>query len=101
MVSFISFVYFSYAGEIEVFLKVTFKEYAKDQDIRPLLSTLRIISRAKRISSIAEDIGMTRQGVQKALSTKGNPRLENINAIMNSLGYRLAPEKLDPMQLGQ
>ena len=90
--------YREHPEEIEGFLKVTFEEYAKDQDTGALLSALRIISRAKGISSIAEDIGMTRQGLQKALSTKGNPRLENINAIMHSLGYRLAPEKLDPMQ---
>jgi DNA-binding phage protein len=37
---------------------------------------------------------MTRQGLQKALSSKGNPRLDNVNSIMGALGYRLTPEKI-------
>lgn len=89
--------YREHPEEIDEFLKITFEEYAKDQDTGALLSALRIVSRAKGISVMAEDAGMTRQGLQKALSAKGNPRLENINAIMHSLGYRLAPEKLDQL----
>ncbi|MGH8551304.1 MAG: addiction module antidote protein [Methylococcales bacterium] len=89
--------YRDHPEEIDEFLKVTFEEYAKDQDTCALMSALRIVSRAKDISAMAEDTGMTRQGLQKALLAKGNPRLENINAIMHSLGYRLAPEKLDPI----
>ena len=86
--------YLNHPEEIEGFLKVTFEEYAKDSDTGALLSALRIISRAKGISVIADEVGMTRQGLQKALSVKGNPRLENINSIMQALGYRLIPEKL-------
>lgn len=83
--------------EIEGFLKITFEEYAKDNDTGALLSALRIISRVKGISKIANEIGITRQGLQKALSVKGNPRLENINSIMQALGYRLVPEKLSSL----
>jgi HTH-type transcriptional regulator / antitoxin HigA len=85
--------------EIEGFLKITFEEYAKDNDTGALLSALRIISRAKGISAMANEIGMTRQGLQKALSVKGNPRLESINSIMQALGYRLTPEKLPDSHL--
>lgn len=28
------------------------------------------------------------------LSSKGNPRLDNVNSIMHALGYRLMPEKV-------
>ncbi len=28
---------------------------------------------------------MSRQGLQKALSNKGNPRLDNINSIMHAI----------------
>ena len=86
--------YLNNPDEIEGFLKITFEEYAKDSDTGALLSALRVVSRVKGISEIAEEIGMTRQGLQKALSAKGNPRLENINSIMHALGYRLIPEKL-------
>jgi probable addiction module antidote protein len=91
--------YLEHPEEIEGFLKITFEEYGKDSDTGALLSALRIISRAKGISTMAEEIGMTRQGLQKALSVKGNPRLENINSIMQALGYRLTPEKLPASHL--
>ena len=72
-----------------------FEEDAKDGAISALLSSLRMVARVKGISMLAEEIGMTRNGVQKALSEDGNPRFENINAIMQAMGYRLIPEKLE------
>ena len=83
--------------EIEGFLTVLFEEYAADKDSAALLSGLRIIARVKGISHLASEICMTRQGLQKALSTKGNPRLDNVNAIMQGLGYHLMPQKLEAM----
>ena len=82
--------------EIEDFLAENFEEYAKDGDSTALLSALRIVARVKGISAIADEVGITRRGVQKALSAKGNPRLDNINSIMRAMGYRLMPQKLEP-----
>ena len=72
-----------------------FEEYAKDQCTPALLSSLRMVARVKGISALAEEAGLTRNGVQKALSEDGNPRFENVNAIMQAMGYRLTPEKLE------
>ena len=58
------------------------------------ISSLRVIAKVKGISNIADEIGITRQGLQKALSGKGNPRLENISAIMYAMGYQLMPQKI-------
>jgi probable addiction module antidote protein len=92
----ISAEYFSqHPEEIEDFLNEIFAEYAVDGDSAALLSTLRVIARVKGLSAMAEEIGMTRQGLQKALSTNGNPRLDNINAIMQAMGYQLMPRPLE------
>lgn len=92
----ISAEYFSeHPEEINDFLNEIFSEYAEDGDSAVLLSALRVIARAKGLSSMAEEIGMTRQGLQKALSVKGNPRLDNINAIMRAMGYQLMPHRLE------
>jgi probable addiction module antidote protein len=82
--------------EIEPYIEEIFEAYATDGDSAALLASLRVIAQLKGITNIANQTGMTRQGVQHALSSKGNPRLDNINAIMNALGYRLSPEKLEP-----
>jgi probable addiction module antidote protein len=81
--------------EIEDFLTENFEEYAKDGDSAALLSALRVVARVKSVSAIADEVGMTRQGLQKALSAKGNPRLDNINSIMRAMGYRLMPQKVE------
>ena len=87
--------YFSeHPEEINDFLVEIFNDYALDGDSAALLSALRVIARVKGLSTMAEEIGMTRQGLQKALSAKGNPRLDNINAIMRAMGYQLMPQPL-------
>jgi probable addiction module antidote protein len=81
--------------EIDAFISEAFADYAQDGDSAVLLSTLRIIARVKGISNMAAEIGMTRQGLQKALSARGNPRLDNVNAIMRAMGYQLMPHRLE------
>ena len=87
--------YREHPDEIEGYLKVCFEEYAKDQSTPALLSSLRMVARVKGISALAEEAGLTRNGVQKALSEDGNPRFENVNAIIQAMGYRLTPEKIE------
>jgi HTH-type transcriptional regulator/antitoxin HigA len=92
----ISVEYFTeHPDEIEDFLNEIFTDYAQDGDSAALLSALRVIARVKGLSAMAEEIGMTRQGLQKALSAKGNPRLDSINAIMRAMGYQLMPHRLE------
>lgn len=92
----ISVEYFSERPEeIENFLNEIFADYAQDGDSAALLSALRVIARVKGLSKMAEEIGMTRQGLQKALSAKGNPRLDSINAIMRAMGYQLMPHRIE------
>lgn len=91
----ISVDYFSqHPDEIDDFLQEIFADYAEDGDSATLLSALRIVARAKGITTLADEVGMTRQGLQKALSTNGNPRLDNVNAIMRAMGYQLVPHRL-------
>lgn len=80
--------------EIDSFVSILFEEYAQDGDTAALLSALRVVSRVKGVSSIAESAGMSRRGVQKALSEDGDPKFESVNAIMHAMGYRLVPQKL-------
>jgi probable addiction module antidote protein len=82
--------------EIDDYITVLFDEYAESGDAAALLSSLRIVSRVKGVSQIAEISGLSRKGVQKALSENGNPQFSSVNAILNAMGYRLAPQKLTP-----
>lgn len=79
---------------VDTYLEMTFEEFAKDADISVLLATLRVIVKVKGMGETAEHIGMSRQGLQKALSPRGNPTVSTFNKVLNSFGYRLSVEKL-------
>lgn len=87
--------YRHHPDEIDEYLITAFEEYAKDGCTTALLTQLRMVARVKGVSALAQETGITRNGIQKALSEQGNPKFESINAIMNAMGYRLAPQKLD------
>jgi len=81
--------------EIDAYVQEIFASYADHKNASALLASLRVIAKVKGMSNIANEIGMTREGLYKALSAKGNPRFDNINALMQSFGYQLMPQKID------
>lgn len=80
--------------QIDEYLDGLFEEFSEDGDLQATLASLRLIVKVKGISETAEHIGMSRQGLQKALSPKGNPTVSTFNKVLNSFGYRLSVEKL-------
>jgi len=81
--------------EIDSYMETLFEEFAETGNTGALLSSLRVVAQIKGMAKLAEQVGLTRGGFYKALSPKGNPRLENINAIMHAFGYQLMPQKID------
>jgi probable addiction module antidote protein len=80
--------------ELDDYITVLFDEYAQSGDTSALLASLRVVGRVKGVSHLAEVSGLSRQGVQKALSENGNPQFGSVNAILHAMGYRLTPQKL-------
>ncbi len=78
--------------EIDEYMDLIFSEYENDRNLPALLSSLRSLARVKGVSNIAKEVKMSRQGVQKALSANGNPRLGSFTAIVRAMGYRLMPQ---------
>ncbi|MBX2809745.1 MAG: putative addiction module antidote protein [Cellvibrionaceae bacterium] len=86
--------YRNHPEEIGDYLALAFEDYAQDGCTAALLSQLRMIARVKGISAIAGETGISRNGIQKALSERGNPKFASINAIMHAMGYQLVPQQL-------
>ena len=80
--------------EIEEYLTLLFEEYAQNGETAALLSSLRAVGRVLGVSRLAASAGLSRKGLQKALSEEGNPYFESVNAILHSMGYYLVPQKL-------
>ena len=52
-------------------------------------AALNDIARAQNMSRLARDIGMTREGLYKALSENGNPTFATVMRIIRALGMQL------------
>ena len=52
-------------------------------------AALSDIARARNMSHLARDVGMTRAGLYKALSAKGNPSFATVIKIIRALGIQL------------
>ena len=63
-----------------------------------IAAALGDIARARNLSQLARDVGMSRQGLDKALSGEGNPSLTTVVKVTQALGLRLAfkPTHADP-----
>ena len=52
-------------------------------------AALNTIARAQNMSSLAREVGMTREGLYKALSENGNPSFATVMRITRALGMQL------------
>lgn len=59
---------------------------------------LGIVARARNLTDLARQTGLTRQALYKALSREGNPRLDTLLAVTKALGYEF---KVVPRHTGQ
>ncbi len=53
------------------------------------LMALKDVADAKGISEIARETRLNRENLYRILSTKGNPNLKSLNAVLHSVGLRL------------
>ena len=47
------------------------------------------IARARGMTQLAQDTGLTREGLYKALSADGNPEFTTVMKVINALGLKL------------
>ena len=63
-----------------------------DGDAREITDALGVVARARGMSQLAEETGLTRQALYKALSGDGNPEFATVLKVIRALGLRLRPE---------
>ena len=79
--------------EARVYLDVALEEYEKDGDTEAFLLALKDVAEAQGgIGQLAQRTRLNRQNLYKALSGKGNPRLQTVETILHGLGFRLSVE---------
>jgi probable addiction module antidote protein len=61
----------------------------EDGDPALIAAALGDVARAKGMSHVAREAGVTREGLYKALSADGDPRLTTFLGVIKSLGLQL------------
>lgn len=62
----------------------------EDGDPALMAAALGDVARARNMSQLARDTGMTREGLYKALSGDGNPSFATVIKVAHALGLRMA-----------
>ena len=71
--------------DIAAYLEAVFE----DGDPALIAAALGDIARAKGMSKIAEDTGLGRESLYKALSADGNPEFATVLKVVHALGLKL------------
>lgn len=62
----------------------------EDGDPTLIANALGDVARAIGMADVAKETGVTREGLYKALSGKGDPRLSTLSGVVKAMGLRLA-----------
>ncbi len=73
--------------DIQLYLEAALEE--ADDDPALLIHALSVIARAKNMSKLARDAGLSREGLYKALSPEGNPTFATVAKVVKALGLKL------------
>ena len=73
--------------DVAGYLELALEESAEDPSAVP--RALGVIARSQNMSELARRVGMSRDGLYKALSADGNPTWSTILKVTNALGLRL------------
>lgn len=75
------------------YLKTAFEEATDEDGRHVLLAAIRRIAQARGIANVARAAGIKRESLSRALSAKGNPRLDTLCAVMHAMGLQLTVER--------
>lgn len=76
--------------EASAYLNAALKNFEEDGDAKTFLLLLRDVAEAQgSLSLLAEKTKLNRQNLYRVLSGKGNPTINTLGSILNSLGLKL------------
>lgn len=78
--------YLASEDDINAYLEACFEEAGDDAAF--IAHALGVAARARNMSQLARDSGLTREGLYKALSSGGNPSFGTVLKVADAMGYR-------------
>jgi probable addiction module antidote protein len=69
-----------------------------DGDPSLIAHALGVVARARGMSQLAVDAGLSRDAMYKALQSDGNPTLHTLTSVLKALGMKLSAQLQPPPQ---
>lgn len=79
--------YLNSAADVAAYLEAVLEESGDDPSI--ITRALGTVARSGNLSELAREVGMSREGLYKALSGEGNPSFATIVKVARAFGLRL------------
>ena len=79
--------YLQTAEDIRIYIEVACEDDPGDGSL--IRSALQDVTRAQNMSGLAQQVGMSRAGLYKALSPNGNPSFATIMRLTRALGMQI------------
>jgi probable addiction module antidote protein len=76
---------------VAAYLEAAFAE----ADPSLIAAALGDVARAQGMSSVAQEAGLSRESLYKALSPEGNPELATVLRVLRALGMRLSVQSVE------
>lgn len=80
--------------DMQLYLEACIEEAEDDPAL--IIHALGVVARAKNMSQLSRETGLSREGLYKALSVDGNPTFATIAKVTKALGFKLT---IQPTQL--
>lgn len=78
--------------DIRLYLEACLEEAGDDPAF--IVHALGVVARARNMSQLAKDTGLTREGLYKALSSEGNPTFATVAKVAKALGLKLTVQTM-------
>ena len=75
-------------ADIAAYIEACMEEGGDDPAF--IAHALGVVAKARNMSQIARDTGMTREGLYKALSGEGNPSFATVVKVARALGFKVS-----------
>ncbi len=85
--------------DMQLYLEACIEEAGDDPAF--IVHALGVIARARNMSKLARDTGLTREGLYKALSPEGNPTFSTVAKVARALGLQITVQTASNSSLRQ
>jgi probable addiction module antidote protein len=73
--------------DIQMYLEACLEE--ADDDPTLIVHAFGVIARARNLSQLAQDTGLSKEGLHDALAPGGNPTFDTVAKVAKALGFKL------------